>query len=91
MKGRSAVLLLYVVPLALTAAFLASRGLVLLAVGLLGAEAVVMGAVALSQRAPRQPRPAAVPRDGSTVLLALGGGVVLVVVALLVLVRTTSG
>ncbi|MCU1692679.1 MAG: hypothetical protein JWM64_1770 [Frankiales bacterium] len=88
---RLAVLLLYVVPLGLSAAFLVSRGLDVLAVGLLAVEAVVVTAVALSQRTPRTPRPPAEPRDGSTFLLAAGGCLLLVVVVLLVLVRATSG
>ncbi len=88
---RLAVLGLYVVPLALSAAFLVSRGLWVLAVGLLAVEACVVTAVAASQRPPRTARAPKAPTDGSTFLLAVGGAVVAVVVVLLVLVRTTSG
>lgn len=88
MRVRAAVVLLYLVPLGLTAAFLASRGLDALAVGLLAAEACVVTAAVLARR--ERPAREAVPRDGSRVLLALGGGVLLVVVALVVLVRTTT-
>lgn len=88
--NRLAVLGLYVLPLGLTAAFLVSRGLWVLAVGLLAVEACVVTATAASRRAPREPRPAKAPTDGSTFLLALGGGLVLVVVVLLVLVRLSG-
>ena len=83
MNGRRAVLvaLVYVLPLGLTAAFLASVGLGLLAVALLAIEACVVVAVAVARRRPRGP---ARPRDGSTVLLVLGA-VVLAVVGALVL------
>lgn len=83
--SRTAVLLLYVVPLLLTAAFLASVGLGVLAGALLAVEAVVAGCVYAVRRRPEGP---ATPRDGATVLLVVGGGVVLTVVALLVLLRT---
>lgn len=76
---RTGVLLLYVVPLLLTAAFLASVGLEVLAVALLGVEAVVAASVYAVRRRPRGP---AVPRDGSTFLLLLGGGIVVVGLAL---------
>lgn len=88
MTGRrlSGALLLYVLPLALTAAFLASVGLGLLALALLAVEACVVAAVALSRREPRvRDRTAPRTHDGATVLLALGAGVVGVVVLLLVL------
>lgn len=75
------VALAYVLPLGLTAAFLASVGLGLLAVALLAVEACVVVAVALARRRPRGP---ARPHDGATVLLALGAVVLAVVGALLV-------
>lgn len=89
MTARKAVVvaLVYVLPLGLTAAFLVSAGLGLVAAALLAVEAVVLLCVALARRPPRDTRPAA-PRDGSTVLLVLGGVVLAVVVALLVVART---
>lgn len=80
------VALVYVLPLGLTAAFLVSAGLGLLAVALLGVEAVVLACVALARRPPRAPGPA-VPKDGSRVLLVLGGVVLAVLVVLLVSAR----
>lgn len=84
------VVLGYLVPLGLTAAFLVSRGLDVLAVGLLAVEAFVATAVTLSLRTPRTPRPPKGPTDGSTFLLVLGGGLVAAVVVVLVLVRLTA-
>ncbi len=83
-----AVLLLYVLPLGVTAALLASVGLGRLALALLAVEATVATAVALARR-PRATPVAARPRDGSTVLLVLGAGV-LVVVGLLVALRIST-
>ena len=86
MNLRSAVvvLLVYVLPLGLTAAFLASVGLGLLAVALLAVEACVVVAVAVARRRPQGP---ARPRDGSTVLLLLGAVILVVVGALVVRAR----
>lgn len=85
----AAALLLYVVPLGVTAGLLVAVGLPRLAVGLLVIEACVAVAVALARRPRRQA--AAQPRDGSTVVLVIGGAVVTAVLTLLVLLRTTAG
>ena len=83
-REGSAVVLLYVVPLLATAGFLASVGLGLLAVALLVIEAVVVTAVFLAKRRPaREAR----PRDGSTVVLLLGAGLVVVLGLLLLAAR----
>ena len=78
------VALVYVLPLGLTAAFLASVGLGLLAVALLAVEACVVLAVSLARRRPQGP---ARTHDGSTVLLVLGAVVVVVVGALVLRAR----
>ena len=86
MNARRAVVvgLVYVLPLGLTAAFLASAGLGLLAVALLAIEACVVVAVAVARRRPQGP---ARPHDGSAVLLVLAAVVVVVVGARLVRAR----
>lgn len=78
---------LYVFPLLLTSAFLASVGLGLLAGALLVIEASTAGLIAFARRRPPK---TAQPTDGSTFLLLLGGGVVVAAVVLLVVVRLTS-
>lgn len=85
--SRVAVVVLYVVPLLLTAAALAAVGLEVLALGLLGVEAVVAGAVLLAKRRPKERR---APRDGTTVVLVVGAALVLGLAGLLLLLRATS-
>lgn len=72
--SRTAVLLLYVVPVLLSVVFLLNVGLVVPAVALLVVEAGVVSAVYLAKR-PETPRPAkapGVPRNGATVVVLLG-------------------
>ena len=84
--SRTAVVLLYVVPLLLTAAALAAIGLEVLALGLLAAEAVVAGSVLLATRRPREQ---SAPRDGTTVVLVIGTALVVGLAGLLLLLRAT--
>lgn len=85
--SRTAVVLLYVVPLLLTAAALAAVGLEVLALGLLGVEAVVAGSVLLAKRRPKE---RSAPRDGTTVVLVVGAVLVVGLGGLLLLLRVTS-
>jgi uncharacterized membrane protein len=75
-------LLLYVLPLLVTAVVLVHVGLGVLAGALLAIEAAIAGTVAVTRSGRRPARPAT-PRDGSTVVLALGA---LVVVSAVVVV-----
>jgi hypothetical protein len=75
-------LLLYVLPLLLTAVVLVRVGLGVLAAALLAIEATIAGTVAVTRSGRRPARPAT-PRSGSTVVLALGA---LVVVSAVVVV-----
>ena len=72
-RRLAVVALVYVLPLGLTAVVLSRAGLGLLAGALLAVEAVVAACVALARRPARTPASPATPRDGSTVLLVLGG------------------
>ena len=84
---RTAVVLLYVVPLLLTAAALAAVGLEVLALGLLAVEAVVAGAVLLAKRRPQE---RSAPRDGTTVVLVVGAVLVVGLTGLFLLLQANS-